>query len=1095
MSTSYNSYQRLAQTLRYSYDHFEEAATTLFIPGASQSEQELAGLKARWQKVLAEGSEMAEWVQSHHRVQTFPVLSSLEELAKYSDIRRPFRLSVIGQKGVGKSALVNALLGAPAHVHYTPSDVTGKALSGTRIRLSAKREKSSSQTDQSQPSWKVVFLTPQRLWEVGTFLLGVARLKLPTQPQNLTSRREVINALEKALKGQSEGAGGEKAAAATQIQIDSARKTLARMLGVYRSYDKQLAEGYTLSLDEADVEGPVSSYLRQNEDGIYLIVDWVERYLEPHEAGFLANRPLELEDVLGLDDPRDSFFALEAFKEAFAVVMVFKCDRGLGSETSAILERLFSREEAELAWLGTHEIADLNKAIIVANRFDEIVANVAPHTRTSPLKGVDDIRSELARYTRQANSIPIYLTSAALAQSARSVLQAHEVNGLSSGNRQGTGSTGASEDTLAQNATASSTAPGEEIPYFRPTAAYNTYLEGLANLTEVVVRQTAQSGQTSPEYLDFVLEKRGEIEHALHLPPLDPARARLITELSGLPRLLNRVEEALEEGRVLRSRVANSEYYYARLVSETASAYASHLKSYGLAIDALTMPSASNESRLFSRFQSENRERVLALNTALREEWFALSRRFLYGPPAREVEQLRRTFLTTIRRAVGENKALVQTEQQISTGELITDAWRRVFEDINDWLCLEAGRECRTLAGPLLIEIEKLAGRLQKELLELEGSALPESFWAGYRMRLARLRERVQNHAEGLAIGFYTDHRLSVYDEVVTQTLQLGDEARRKEEVSQLLAERVSSYFNRLWLLTAKVTMVELNAFVNELSYYVLGLAAERSLLVGLELARPGSGETTPQDSVLAKLTQHYHTDEAFRREYARREPGPAERLALEIREWLGLIHPPLDGLAELGRAFSSLGTLVQEDGAGGEEEEATSSGAKAAAGEEASKTATTGAGTNFTVASSSKSASQWPGVSQSATSSAFQASYTQLAVPVESLHPYAPVSRQFWDITNPDEKASATRLHFSRIDLGANNSATDRLVVESWGKKHSQIITGVHTDFWTEAFPGRQLRVRFTTDSTQPGWGFRLDGISTVVPGEELSTSPAQAS
>src|SRR5689334_19726868 len=133
MSSSYSSYQLLAQTLRYSHDHFEEAATTLFTPGSSQSKQELTGLKTRWQKVLAEGTTMAQWVQSHHRTQTFPVLSSLEELAKYTDIRRPFRLSVIGQKGVGKSALVNALLGAPAHLHYTPSDVTGKALSGTRI--------------------------------------------------------------------------------------------------------------------------------------------------------------------------------------------------------------------------------------------------------------------------------------------------------------------------------------------------------------------------------------------------------------------------------------------------------------------------------------------------------------------------------------------------------------------------------------------------------------------------------------------------------------------------------------------------------------------------------------------------------------------------------------------------------------------------------------------------------------------------------------------------------------------------------------------------------------------------------------------------
>jgi hypothetical protein len=478
MSTSYSNYQRLAQSMRYSHDHFEEAATTLFTPNAAQSEQELAGLKARWQKVLAEGSEMAEWVQAHHRTQVYPVLSSLEELAKYSDIRRPFRLSVIGQKGVGKSALVNALLGAPAHLQYTPSDVTGKALSGTRIRLSAKREQIPGE---SQPSWRVVFLTPQRLWEVGTFLLGVARLKLPAKPSELANRSQVLLALEKALQGHSDEAGEERGtAAATQIQIDSAKKTLTRMLRVYRSYEKQLAEDYTLSLDEADVEGPVSSYLRQNEDGLYLIVDWVERYLEPHEAGFLASRPLELEDVLGLDDPRDSFFALEAFKEAFAVVMVFKCDRGLGSETSAILERLFSHDEAELARFGAAQTADLNKAIIVANRFDEIVANVAPHTRTNPLKGVDDIRAELARYTRQANNVPIYLTSAALAQSARSVLEAQEGPGVRTAAKNETGSAILKEK-------------GEITIPFRPTSAYSAYLEGLVNLSEVVGRRAGES--------------------------------------------------------------------------------------------------------------------------------------------------------------------------------------------------------------------------------------------------------------------------------------------------------------------------------------------------------------------------------------------------------------------------------------------------------------------------------------------------------------------------------------------------------------------------------------------------------------------------
>src|SRR5947199_4854824 len=110
MPTNYD-YQRVTDALTYSRDHFEEAEVLFNNEDTGQAAQ-LELLKERWQKTLAEGSEMAEWVKGHHRVHTEPVFAALEELAKYADVRRPFRLSVIGQKGVGKSALVNALLGA-----------------------------------------------------------------------------------------------------------------------------------------------------------------------------------------------------------------------------------------------------------------------------------------------------------------------------------------------------------------------------------------------------------------------------------------------------------------------------------------------------------------------------------------------------------------------------------------------------------------------------------------------------------------------------------------------------------------------------------------------------------------------------------------------------------------------------------------------------------------------------------------------------------------------------------------------------------------------------------------------------------------------
>src|SRR3712207_4683469 len=97
--TSSYDYRRLAQKLAYSRDHFEEAEP-LF--GADPQNQSLPDLKARWQQVLAEGSALAGWVQHHHRAQSAGVYAALEELAKYADVRRPFRLSVIGKKGVGK---------------------------------------------------------------------------------------------------------------------------------------------------------------------------------------------------------------------------------------------------------------------------------------------------------------------------------------------------------------------------------------------------------------------------------------------------------------------------------------------------------------------------------------------------------------------------------------------------------------------------------------------------------------------------------------------------------------------------------------------------------------------------------------------------------------------------------------------------------------------------------------------------------------------------------------------------------------------------------------------------------------------------------
>ncbi len=1115
---SSSDYRRIADRLVYSRDNFQEVEylfqSESFQPPAQQDETgqlandlqaalpaevsptQEAGLKQRWQTVLTQGSELAQWVQQHHRTQSTEVKAALEELVKYADVRRPFRLSVIGQKGVGKSALVNALLGASG-VQYTPSEVAGKAVSGTRIRLIARPTSSIATTSASRsnevvntinpekgltdaeglPTWRIVFLTPRRLWEVGSFLLNVARLEIPAAPADRHRPEVVCQTLEQAMTTadvalQTTAEASRNPAAplgsASQIQATSALDILSRMLAVYRRaiQSQQIPPNYVLGLDDPNVDGPVSPYLRQTEDDLYLIVDYVERYLAPEEAGFLAGRRIELEDVLGLDDPRDSFFALEAFREAFAVVMVFKCDRGLNTEASSLLQSLFSRNEQELARFG--EPADLNKAILVANQFDSILANVAAggnkrvgQNTGNPLKGIEDIRRELSRYTRQP--VPLYLTSASIAQVAQDAVtqfqaQAQTHNGAIE--TQGTGLT---------------------VPVtLRTTPAYNYYLDGLANLLTGV--EEPVSGKPIPDYLDFIVSRRAEIETLAAQDKvgdrdIQTRRAQLILELSGLLRLSARVEEALESGSILRGRVANAEYYYTQALGETAKGYARQMGAYRLELADFSQPPASLESRLFARFQHETRQKLENLDEEFKKAWFELSRQYIYGPQPKEIEQLRRHFLDTIKRAISQNRQLIRVEEHISTGQFVTDAWRKVFEDLNDWLALEAGRQFRGLVGPLLVEIERLTAQMQQRLTLLAAtSTLDEAFWPKYRARLGQLRERLQTQAEVLAIGYYTDHRCSIYDPKIAETLHVGDAKRRREEVIWLLQAQVESWFNPMWQLLARVAMTDLNNFVAELRYRVLGLDATDSLLVGLELTKPGSSQLSPDDSLYALLNQRYHQDEQFRRQYAMREPSPAERLTLEIRDWLALVYPPLDGLVELGKALTIVGSThypSQENDLPGEDNDNRGeTGQSRSNGVDHTTNREQG-----TVKEANTYTDGQPSQPEG---------YSRLRIPVESLHPFASTTRQFWDITNPDDGAEYTRLHFRRINLGAPGNPAS-LTVEGLGHQRPQTITGQQLDYWTEPLPGRRITVRFIADQAQPDWGFALVGLDSRGP-EEVS-------
>lgn len=1016
MSSSLN-YRQVNETLTQSLNTFGEVDLLFGHSPSSESDQEVnQALKERWRNILTQGTSLADYVKNHYRAQSPQVLAALEELAKYSDVRRPFRLSVIGQKGVGKSALVNALLGA-SQVQYTPSEVAGKAVSGTRIRLIAYR------AEEQPGTWQVVFLTPQRLWEIGTYLLAVARLEVPRSPTDLNSREQVVRTLQAALdKANSGDSNGLPLGSTLQIQASNARDTLNAMLKVYREMSFQIPPEYCLWLDDANVDGPISPYIRQTESNLYLVVDYVERYILSKEGGLLDGRPLELEDVLGLDDPRDSFFAIEAFKEAFAVVMVFKCDRGLNTESRSLLEQLFSRDEEELARFGNY--ADLNKAIIVANQFDGVTGNIVGSSTTNPLKGIEDIQRELRRYTNQP--VPIYLTSAQMAQNAQAVLM---------------GST------------------------TRPSAAYSSYLESLANLLQVVTERGV-----TPDYLDFIQVRRAEIENwPFDLSSLQAnSRAKLILEMSGLPRLSLKVHEALEASSILRGRVANAEYYYARAIAETALCYARQMRNYKLDLAEFNQPATNLESRLFSKFQHEIRLRLDELDQELKRNYFTVSQRYIHGAMAAEIEQTRQRLLETIRQVMLTNRQLIQMEQHISTGETVTDSWRRVFEDINDWLALETGRQLRGVVGPMLAEIEQLAGGMQKELASLAASPLDDAFWLNYQNCQTRLRQRLQAEAEVLGIGYYTDNRFSVYDLQIAEALHVGESSRRREAVAKLMQERLEGWYNNLWHLLAKVAMTDLSAFVSEMRHNVLGLPADGSLLVGFELARQGQGTLAPEDSLIAVLNHRYHTSESFRKQYAMREPTPAERLIVEIREWLSLILPPVDGLTELSKAIAITGVGGQvNDLPLPDEEEAES-----VAGQAESKP---------------------PVVQQEERQAQVENEprpnrvFTRLRSPIESHHPYNPITRQVWEITNTDEQARYTRLHFSRVDLGNSPRNSDRITLTALGRQAQQIISGQYTDLWSQPFPGRTVTVNFVSDNAQPGWGFILDGVESVPAAEAI--------
>lgn len=97
----------------------------------------------------------------------------------------------------------------------------------------------------------------------------------------------------------------------------------------------------------------------------------------------------------------------------------------------------------------------------------------------------------------------------------------------------------------------------------------------------------------------------------------------------------------------------------------------------------------------------------------------------------------------------------------------------------------------------------------------------------------------------------------------------------------------------------------------------------------------------------------------------------------------------------------------------------------------------------------------------------------------VESPHPYENNMSQTWEVTNPDENAESTRVHFSQVDV---EHGYDYIILKDKTGQEYQRITGSYpTGLWSAPVLGRVVQVQLVTDSSVTRWGFCLDQVETV--------------
>lgn len=96
----------------------------------------------------------------------------------------------------------------------------------------------------------------------------------------------------------------------------------------------------------------------------------------------------------------------------------------------------------------------------------------------------------------------------------------------------------------------------------------------------------------------------------------------------------------------------------------------------------------------------------------------------------------------------------------------------------------------------------------------------------------------------------------------------------------------------------------------------------------------------------------------------------------------------------------------------------------------------------------------------------------------IESPHPYPNDFDQTWTITNPDLGATASRIHFSRLETEAD---FDYVIIKDGSDSVVQMIDGIFpAGLWSYSVPGRVVKVQLITDESWIEWAFCVDQITT---------------